>query len=163
MRARFLDQRQVSPAFQTLAEFLGAGSEVLRGKSTAPKVPRARKATKPTVEGDQLVLQCTGDDPGLAFSDLNLTAPPACSNSNSKATPPAPQNCSGTLPPQTVLPKGKHLEFTVQHDCEWREHSISIDETKTLHALRLDPCGGVGEVKIEGLALKAADGKVLAK
>jgi hypothetical protein len=33
----------------------------------------------------------------------------------------------------------------------------------TLHGLRLDPCGGEGEVKIEGLVLKAGDGKALAK
>jgi hypothetical protein len=51
----------------------------------------------------------------------------------------------------------------VKHDGEWHEMKLRMDEAKTLHALRLDPCGGEGEVKIEGLTLKAADGKVLAK
>lgn len=40
---------------------------------------------------------------------------------------------------------------------------LRMDEAKTMHALRLDPCAGEGEVKIECLTLKAPDGKVLAK
>ena len=56
----------------------------------------------------------------------------------------------------------KNLDFEVKHDGEWHEMKLRIDEAKTLHALRLDPFGGEGQVKIEGLTLKAADGKVLA-
>jgi hypothetical protein len=51
----------------------------------------------------------------------------------------------------------------VKHDGEWHEMTLRIEEAKTLHALRLDPCGGEGEVRIEGLVLKGADGKALAK
>ena len=67
-----------------------------------------------------------------------------------------------TTDPETILPKGKHLDFEVKHDGAWHDHSIRIDDAKTMHALRLDPCGGEGEVRIEELVLKAADGKVLA-
>ena len=63
----------------------------------------------------------------------------------------------------TILRKGKHQDFDVKHDGQWHEHTLRIDETKTLHALRLDPCGGEGEVRIKGLVLKDAEGKVLKK
>ena len=68
-----------------------------------------------------------------------------------------------TTDTETILPKGKHLDFDVKHDGEWHAMTLRIEEAKTLHALRLDPCGGEGEVRIEGLMLKGADGKVLAK
>uniref|UniRef100_UPI0037832168 sulfatase/phosphatase domain-containing protein n=1 Tax=Prosthecobacter sp. TaxID=1965333 RepID=UPI0037832168 len=117
--------------------------KVRQGKSTATTLPRARKGTKLTVEGDQLILQCTGDDPGLAFSDLNLTAPgPYVLEFKLQSDATGPAELYWTKDPQTILPKGKHQDFTVKHDGEWHEHTLRIDETKTLHALRLDPCGG---------------------
>lgn len=138
--------------------------KVRKGKPTAATLPRARKGTKLTVEGDQLILQCTGDDPGLAFSDLNLTSPgPYVLEFKLQSHATGPAELYWTTDAQTILPKGKHLDFEVKHDGEWREHTLRIDETKTLHALRLDPCGGEGEVRIEGLVLKTQDGKVLAK
>lgn len=51
----------------------------------------------------------------------------------------------------------------MKHDGEWHVHSLRIEETKTLHALRQDPCAGPGEARLEGLVLKTTDGKVLAK
>jgi hypothetical protein len=60
------------------------------------------------------------------------------------------------------LPKGKHLDFEVTHDGEWHEYTLKIDDAGSLHAFRLDPCGGEGDVVIEGLVLKTADGRVLA-
>jgi hypothetical protein len=137
--------------------------KIRKGKQAATTLPRARKGTKMTVEGPQLILQCTGDDPGLAFSDLNLTtAGPYVLEFKLQSHATGPAELYWTTDPETILPKGKHLDFEVKHDGEWHAHAIRIDETKTLHALRLDPCGGEGEVKIEGLTLKAADGKVLA-
>jgi hypothetical protein len=51
----------------------------------------------------------------------------------------------------------------VIHDGQWHDVKLSLNETKTLHGLRLDPCGGPGEVYLEGLVLKTADGVVLAR
>ena len=128
------------------------------------ELPRARKGTKLTVEGQQLILQCTGDDPGLAFEHLHLEAPGPYTiefrlQSKAKGT----GEVYWTTDAETILPKGKHLDFDVQHDGEWRDIKLRIDEATTMHALRLDPCGGEGEVRIEGLVLKGADGNMLAK
>ncbi len=39
--------------------------------------------------------------------------------------------------------------------------SLDLAETKTLHALRLDPCSGTGEVRIKSLRLSSSDGTLL--
>jgi len=138
--------------------------KVRKDKQATTTLPRARKGTKLTVEGPQLILQCTGDDPGLAFSDLNLTtAGPYVLEFKLQSHATGPAELYWTTDPETILPKGKHLDFTVKHDGAWHDHSIRIDEAKTLHALRLDPCGGEGEVRLEGLTLKNASGEVLVK
>ena len=138
--------------------------KVRKGKQAATPLPRARKGTQLTVEGPQLILQCIGDDPGLAFSDLNLTtAGPYVLEFKLQSHATGPAELYWTTDPETILPKGKHLDFTVKHDGAWHDHSIRIDEAKTLHALRLDPCGGEGEVRLEGLTLKNASGEVLVK
>jgi hypothetical protein len=106
----------------------------------------------------------SGDDPGLAFSDLNLTSPgPYVLEFKLQSHATGPAELYWITDSQTILPKGKHLDFEVIHDGQWHDHTLRIDETKTMHALRLDPCGGDGEVKIEGLVLKNQDGKALAK
>lgn len=134
-----------------------------KAKSDASALPRARKDTKMTVAGTQLLLTCTGTDPGLAFEKLALESPgPYTLEFKLQSQATGPGELYWTTDAETILPKGKHLDFEVKHDGEWHEHTLRIEEAKTLHALRFDPCGGAGEVKIEGLVLKA-DGKVLAK
>ncbi len=135
-----------------------------QGKSQAATLPRARKGTTLSVEGTQLILQCTGNDPGLAFEKLAISQPGPYTlefSLQSKST--GAGELYWTTDAETILPKGKHLDFEVKHDGEWHDMKLVIDEAKTLHGLRFDPCSGEGEVKIEGLTLKAADGKVLAK
>ncbi|MFM7605850.1 MAG: arylsulfatase, partial [Prosthecobacter sp.] len=136
--------------------------KVRKGKRADTAFPRARKGTQLAVEGDQLILQCTGDDPGLAFSNLNLSAAgPYVLEFQLQSHATGPGELYWTTDSKTILPKGKHLDFTVKHEGEWHEHTIRIDEAKTLHALRLDPCGGEGEVRIKGVALKDSGGNVL--
>jgi len=135
----------------------------VKGKSAA-ELPRARKGTKLTVEGTQLILTCTGNDPGLAFDKLAIAQPgPYTLEFRLQSKAAGSGELYWTTDAETILPKGKHLDFDVKHDGEWHEHTLRIEEAKTLHAFRLDPCGGEGEVKLEGLVLNAADGKVLAK
>ncbi|MCX6837345.1 MAG: arylsulfatase [Verrucomicrobia bacterium] len=130
----------------------------------AATIPRARKDTQLTVSGPQLILHSTGTDPGLAFERLAITQPgPYTLEFRLQSKSSGPGELFWTTDPETILPKGKHLDFEVKHDGEWHEMKLRMDEAKTLHALRLDPCAGEGEVKIECLTLKAPDGKVLAK
>ncbi|MFO1483811.1 MAG: arylsulfatase [Verrucomicrobiaceae bacterium] len=139
------------------------GKSKTKGKSAA-ELPRARKGTKLTVEGDQLVLQCTDDDPGLAFDKLVIEQPgPYTLEFKLQSKSSGSGELYWTTDTETTLPQGKHLDFDVKHDGEWHEHAIRIDEPKTIHALRFDPCGGEGEVRIQGLVLKGTDSKVLAK
>ena len=162
---------QINPQWTHYDSTSGGGKDKKKAKRKATQEaeakttpPRARKGTKLTIAKGQLILQCTGTDPGLAFESLNLKSPGPYTLAfrlQSKASGPA--ELYWTTDAETTLPNGKHLAFEVQHDGEWHEHPLRIDEAKTLHGLRLDPCGGEGEVKIEGLALKGADGKVLAQ
>lgn len=131
---------------------------------TASALPRARKGTTLKVDGSQLILQCTGNDPGLAFEHLKIESPgPYILEFRLQSQASGAGEIFWTTDAETILPKGNHLDFDVKHDGEWHEMKLSIDEAKTLHALRLDPCGGEGEVRIEEPVLKAQDGKVLAK
>lgn len=138
--------------------------KVRKGKKQAFDLPRARKGTKMTVEGDQLLLQCSGDDPGLAFETLAVPVPgPYTLEFKLQSHATGSAELYWTTDAQTILPKGKHLDFPVKHDGDWHEHTFRIDEAKTMHGLRLDPCGGEGEVRIEGLTLKGTGGEVLVK
>jgi arylsulfatase A-like enzyme len=130
----------------------------------ASTLPRARKGTTLKVQGSQLQLHCSGGDPGLAFDRLAKIESPGPYSLQFRLQ----SRASGagevywTTDTETILPKGKHLDFEVTHDGEWHEYTLKIDDAGSLHAFRLDPCGGEGDVVIEGLVLKTVDGRVLA-
>jgi arylsulfatase A-like enzyme len=132
-----------------------------RAADKEPRI-RARVGTKLTVADRQLVLECNGDDPGLA---IDVAAPNAAGpftlefRLQSRAT--GEGEIFWTTDAETTLPRGKHLAFPVKHDGEWQTVALKLDETKPIHALRLDPCGGPGHVRIEGLQLKDAKGKMV--
>lgn len=126
-------------------------------------LPRARVGTKLTVESGQWVLECRGDDPGLAFDRL----PQVAEGGPYTLTIRLQSRASGsgelfwTTDAQTKLPQGQRLDFAVDHDGQWQDIELKIPESKPLYALRLDPCAGPGEVRIETLTVKNATGKVL--
>jgi len=125
-------------------------------------LPRARIGTKLRQENDQLVLTCSGDDPGLAFNDLSIdSAGPYTLTFRLQAHSRGEGEIYWTTDATTTLPKGKHLAFPVTHDGQWHEVTLKIDDAKTLHALRLDPCAGPGEVRIESLTLLDSAGNDL--
>ena len=66
-----------------------------------------------------------------------------------------------TTDAKTTLPRGRHQSFQVNHDGQWHDVALKIPETKVLHAIRLDPCAGPGQVRIDGLRLKDASGTTL--
>jgi arylsulfatase len=124
---------------------------------------RARIGTQLTIQDGQLVLQCQGDNPGLAFEAL----PPMLAAGSYTLEFRLQSHASGegqiywTTDEKTPLPKGGHLVFAVKHDGQWQTVGLKIPETKSLYGLRLDPCAGQGEVRIEGLQLKDTAGKTI--
>ena len=129
---------------------------------TAEPLPRARKGTTLAVEGKQLVLTCTGDDPGLAFDRLGaLAAGPYTLTFRVQSRASGEGELFWTTDADTSLPQGKHQAFPVTHDGQWHDVTLAIAEPKSFFAMRLDPCAGKGEVRIESLQLKDAKGTVL--
>jgi arylsulfatase len=124
---------------------------------------RARVGTKLRVEGGQWVLDCTGNDPGLAINALPpmSDAGPYTLDFRLQSRASGGGEVYWTTDATTVLPRGGHLEFPVRHDGQWQDVALSIPESRRLFALRIDPCAGPGEVRLERVRLKDAQGKVL--
>lgn len=124
---------------------------------------RARVGAKLTVHDGQLVLQCEGDDPGLAFDTLPPlpAAGPYTLEFQLQSQASGVGDLYWTTDHKTSLPKGEHISFPVKHDGNWQALTLKILETKGLHGLRLDPCSGPGKVCIKGLLLKDTTGKTL--
>ncbi len=134
----------------------------LGGKATA--LPRARVDTRLTVDAADLVLQCTGEDPGLAFDHVTGAAGsvgPYQLSFSLKSDASGSGEVYFTTDPKTQLPKGKHQVFEVLHDGQWHQHRLRLETPETLHGFRLDPCAGPGVVRLRDLKLLDAAGKAL--
>jgi arylsulfatase A-like enzyme len=133
-----------------------------KAKATPSKI-RARTGTQLKIEAQDLVLTCTGNDPGLALEALqNIPSPGPYRLSfrvQSHATGPA--ELYFTTDSETKLPGGSHLDFEVAHDGEWHNITLTLDTPKTLHGFRLDPCAGPGTVRIQALTLQDPQGTPL--
>jgi len=152
-----------------------AGQEKLEGKpaevnpsksrpdrASGARDIRARISTKLSIENDQLILQCEGNDSGLAFDRLpQLPAGPYTLEFRLQSHAGGEGEIYWTTDAKTPLPRGGHQTFQVKHDGQWQPVILKIAETSPLHALRLDPCSEPGRVVIESLQLKDSAGNVL--
>lgn len=131
----------------------------------AQRLPRGRMGTRYEVKDGRLVLQCGGEDPGLAFDRLAL--PDAVGPFRLEFREQSRASGAGeiywTEDATTKLPAGKHLDFEVKHDGEWQDIALTIPALRSPYALRLDPCGGPGGVILETIRLKDAAGRTLAE
>jgi len=124
---------------------------------------RARVGTRLAIEGNELVLSCTGSDAGIAINQL----PPGISTGPYRLICRLQSGASGdgevylTTDPKTPLPRSVHVAVPVMHDGRWRDLAITLNTDERLSALRFDPCSGPGVVRIESLRLVDASGKVL--
>ena len=94
----------------------GAGKRKAAKKSAAASaLPRARTGTKLKAEGKELVLDCSGGDPGLAFDRLGapLAGGPYTLTFRVRSNASGGGELFWTTDAQTILPKGKHAEFAV--------------------------------------------------
>jgi len=124
---------------------------------------RARVDTRLSVEGDELVLTCTGGDPGLAFDQLPdfKTGGPYKLVFSLQSKSGGEAEIYWTTDANTKLQKGQRKVFGVKHDGKWQDITLDIDTPEKLYAFRLDPCSAPGEVRIKGLKLQDASGKTL--
>jgi arylsulfatase A-like enzyme len=134
-----------------------------RGSHRAVEGVRARAGTRLSVDHGQLVLQCTGNDPGLAFDALPsmAAAGPYTLEFRVQSRASGEGHLYWTVDEKTTLPRGSRLPFAVKHDGQWQSFTLKVPETRRLYGLRLDPCSGPGEVRIDLLRLKDATGSTL--
>ena len=139
------------------------GGKPAADANAEPEQIRARTGTVFATENDQLVLTCTGNDPGLSFDSLpGITVPGPYRlvfEVQSKAG--GGGEIYWTTDPQTKLPAGRRQAFPVKHDGEWHKVSLELDTPEKLHALRLDPCAAPGVVRIKHLQLQKTAGEIL--
>ncbi len=108
------------------APLTGGAAKPQRGKGkakTGAALPRARKNTQLTVAGTQLILQCTGDDPGLAFDNLpELNTPgPYLLEFRLQSKASGGGELFWTTDTETILPSGEHTDSVVTHVRDWHE------------------------------------------
>jgi arylsulfatase len=136
-----------------------------KAKADSSDLPRARVGTKLQVLGQQFILECTGEDPGLAFDKLptQTVKGPYSLRFRLKSQSSGPGELYWTNDPKTLLPRGQHLDFPVAHDDQWHDYNLTLQEPAFLHNFRLDPCAGPGRVLLDDLQLLGQDGSVLAQ
>ena len=134
------------------------GSAAVNGKAI-----RARVGTSLVIAEGQLVLTCTGNDPGLTFdaSAWLKSSGPYTLEFRLQSHARGDGDLYWTTDAKTTLPRGRHQSFPVNHDGQWHDVALTIPETNVLYAIRLDPCSGPGEVRIEALRLEDASGTTL--
>jgi len=152
---------------QKLAEVGKKNSAIAKGKSSPARsgsgAIRARRDTRLQIEDGQLVIECKGDDPGLAFdriSELSKSGPYRL-RFRLKSDASGQGDLFWTIDAKTKLPGGERISFEVRHDRTWQDVELKIDTVETLFGFRLDPCAGPGEVRIADLNMVDESGKVL--
>jgi len=138
-----------------------AGSPTTNARK--PDSIRARRDTQLDIDEDQLLINCQGDDSGLAFdrlSELSAVGPYRLrfriqSDASGRG------DLFWTVDAKTKLPGGERIPFEVRHDNTWQDIELSIDTDRTLFGFRLDPCSAPGKVRIADLTLLDDSGKVL--
>ena len=143
-----------------------------KGKSTSssnssptkkPKQIRARKNTQMKIDGESIVLQFTGDDPGIAMDLRNrdLADGPYHLTFQLKGGSTDGGEVFYTITQKNTLPKGKRIGFPVNADGNWQDISIKLPTSTRIHQLRIDVCDGKGQATIKSLSLSGSDGKPL--
>jgi arylsulfatase A-like enzyme len=135
-----------------------------RGQGRGVSGIRARAGTLLRLEGNELVLECSGDDPGLAFEQLpKITAAgPYKLEFEVRGEARGNGKFFWVTDPKVRLPQGERVDFPVTHDGEWRSVTLAAKTAEILRGFRLDPCAGPGTVALRGLRLLSADGRVIA-
>ncbi len=124
---------------------------------------RARKNTSLEIVGDELQLQFTGDDPGLAFDFKGQSLPPGPYKLAFQLTG---GSVGGgevfyTTNPNTILPKGERVSFEVFANGKPQDVSVDLNTAESIMQLRLDVSENRGAATIRHLTLSSHDGRLL--
>ena len=138
----------------------GAKSGKDRG---AKKSVRARKNTKMQINGDELKLTFTGDDPGIAIDSFSkeIQAGPYQLHFTLTSKAKGAGEIFYTTDPNVTLPKGERIEFPVVHNGKPHEFMVALPTDKSIQKLRIDVSEGLGSATIKNLRLTDSKGKQL--
>ncbi len=154
-------------AAETPDEYVRRKDASKAGSGTRPnakaKAIRARKNTTLKITGNELRLQFTGDDPGIAMDLRNAKLPvgPYKLTFRLKGGSKDGGEMFFTTNPTVTLPRGERETFVVNADDRWQNLAIDLPTSKQIYQLRLDVCSGIGSATIADLKLSSTDGKVL--
>ncbi len=126
------------------------------GKASQRTNPiRARKNTKLIVDGLQLKLKFTGEDPGIAIDlrDVELPTGPYQLSFQLLGGGKEGGDVFYTIDAKTSLPNGKRVEFEIPANDHWHQITIDLPDDNRLHQLRIDVSDGPGEASIKEMKL----------
>lgn len=143
-------------------ESLDSTSSRKRNPSRAMTI-RARKNTKLQTVGNELRLEFTGDDPGIAIdmSGLSLFPGPYLLTFSLLEGSKQGGEVFYTIDPKTTLPRGERLEFSIAADGKWQPIAVELPTDMRIYQLRVDVSPGPGKAVIKDLKLCDSGGKVL--
>lgn len=137
------------------------------GRLRAANKIRARKNTTMEVVGNELRLQFTGDDPGIAMDMRRQPIPdgPFEVTFKLKSDAALKERATGeifyTTDGKTTLPKGSVVSFTIDSTDEWQVVRAKIDSKQRIYQLRIDVDDGPGKATIADLQLLGPNGRAL--
>lgn len=137
-----------------------------RRTKQAKQAIRARKNTTLQIVDNELRLQFTGDDPGIAMDLRRQTfAEGPYEVAFRLKVPIQPGRALGgdvfyTTDARTTLPKGSTISFAIESTKDWQPVRVKLGGAKRIYQLRIDIGDGSGSATIADLQLLTADGKL---
>ncbi len=119
------------------------------------KAIRARKNTQLEIDGEQIRLTFTGDDPGIAFDTLpnDLAAGPYVLSFELKSEAKGNGEVFFTTDANTSLPQGERVPIDIVADGQWHGIDVKLNTNQSLNKLRLDVSDGEGNAVLRKIRL----------
>ena len=109
----------------------------------------------------QFIITSTGGDPYLHTRDLPRGRPPFTVELRMRSDSSGPGEFFWTSSAREGFGRDACVSFVVEHDSLWHDYQVKLPASKAILALRLDPATAPGEIRLERLALRDADGKLM--
>jgi arylsulfatase A-like enzyme len=109
----------------------------------------------------QLVIACTGKDPGVYVMDLKLPKGPYTIDMKMKSNSAGAGQIFWSTTPKLNFSRGGRVDFPINHDSQWHEYQVKMPVDQAANAFRVDPGNAPGEVRIEWIRLSTAKGELV--